>query len=397
VSILALTAGDALAALQAAAGFDAADPFSRRADAARAAAARRDVRGARFGVPRADQLAFFGNDDGARRFAAMLRTIERLGGTLVEIDLAPFQEVARLLYEGPWIAERYVAIRDFFTRQPEALHPVTRRIIEGGARPLAADAFAAYYRLKELQRETAPVWEAIDVLVTPTAGRQYTTAALLADPIRLNSELGTYTNFVNLLDLSAIALPAGMQADGLAFGITLTAPAWHDAALCALADALHRAQDLRLGATGHALSATPPLEAAGARADMVRVAVCGAHMAGLPLNHQLTDRGGRLLRACRTAAAYRLFALPGGPPARPGLLRAAGGAAIAVEVWELPVAAFGSFVAGIPAPLGIGTIELEDGEAVPGFLCEAHATADARDITDRGGWRGWLDEMTRGR
>ncbi len=390
VSLFTLTAGDALAVLAAAEGFDPADPFSRPADAAAAAMAPRSLAGCRLGMPRADQLRFFGNTQGEARFAATLRLAERLGARLVEIDLDPFLETARLLYDGPWIAERYVAIRDFIDRRPEALHPVTRQIIAAGARPTAAEAFAGYYRLRELRRATAPVWQAIDALITPTAGRQYTVAELLADPVKLNSALGYYTNFVNLLDLSAIAVPAGRQEDGLAFGITLTAPAWQDAALCALADALHRAGNETIGALGTPLAATPPLRLAPG-AGTVRLAVCGAHMQGLPLNGQLTERGARLVRACRTAPHYRLFALPGGPPARPGLLRGEGGAAVEVEVWELHSSAFGSFVAGIPAPLGIGSVELEDGETVKGFLCEAHATAAARDITALGGWRRYLE------
>ncbi len=389
VSIFALTAGDALKVLQAAAGFDAADPFSRHQGTA-AGTARWEVAGCRFGVPRADQLEFFGNKEGEQRFTEMLRMIGRLGGTLVEIDFAPFQETARLLYEGPWIAERYVAIRDFVARQPDALHPITRQIIEGGSQPSAADAFSAYYRLKELRRATAPAWQAMDILITPTAGRQYTIAELLADPLRLNTALGYYTNFVNLLDLSAIAMPAGLQTDGLAFGVSLTAAAWHDAALCTLVDALHRAQDLPLGALHRKLAATPKLVPDAAADSCVRIAVCGAHMSGLPLNNQLTARGGRLVRSCRTAVHYRLFALSGGPPQRPGLLRAESGRSIEVEVWELPVAAFGSFVAGVPAPLTIGTVDLEDGEQVKGFLCETYATGGARDITQHGGWRHYL-------
>ena len=390
VSIFALSAGDALEVLESAGGFDANDMFSRAADWDVSAMAPRRLKGCRVGVPHADQLHFFGNDAGAARFAATLSLAERLGATLVDIDLAPFLETARLLYEGPWVAERYVAIRDFLERRPEALHPVTRQIIAGGARPSAADAFAAYYRLQELRRATASAWQAMDVLITPTAGRQYTVAELLADPVTLNSALGYYTNFVNLLDLSAIALPAGRQRDGLAFGVTLTAPAWHDTALCALADELHRAGNDTVGALGTPLRSIPPLSPTPPQ-GLVRIAVCGAHMAGLPLNGQLTERGARLVRACRTAPQYRLFALPGGPPARPGLLREASGAAIAVEVWELSSAAFGSFVAGIPAPLGIGSVALEDGEVVKGFLCEAYATAEAHDITALGGWRRYLE------
>jgi allophanate hydrolase len=388
VSIFALTADDVSDVLAVAGGFDAADPFSRRSSAT-GSPCPREVKGARFGAPQPSQLEYFGNREGARLFDAMLRRIEKLGGELVEIDLAPFLETARLLYEGPWVAERYVAILEFIDRHPDALHPVTRQIIGAGAKPLAAEAFAAYYRLKELQRAIEPVWRKIDVLITPTAGRHYTIAEVLADPIKLNSNLGYYTNFMNLLDLAAVAAPAGIQADGLAFGVTLAAPAWSDEALCALADALHREQNLKLGALDHHL---PPkrTEQAGALQDVVRLAVCGAHMSGLPLNHQLAERGARLQRRCRTAAAYRLFALPGGPPARPGLLRQENGRAIEVEVWEVPVATFGGFVASIPRPLGIGALELEDGEWVKGFICEAYGTKNAQDITDLGSWRRYL-------
>ncbi len=389
VSILALTAADALSVLEVASGFDPADPYSRCPDAAAAGIARRTLASCRFGIPQSDQLQFFGNAAGEACFAAMLRLARRLGANLVEVDFAPFLEVARLLYEGPWIAERYVAIRDFFDRHPEALHPVTRQIIGAGKAPSAADAFAAFYRLRALRRAMEPLWQEIDALMTPTAGRQYTVAELLADPLNLNAALGYYTNFVNLLDLSAIALPAGLQEDGLAFGITLVAPAWHDAALAALADALHRAGNETVGATRLQLATMPPLEASRVAATL-RIAVCGAHMAGLALNGELAGRGARLVRACRTAPHYRLYALPGGPPARPGLLRREPGRAIEVEVWELPFAAFAGFVAGIPAPLGIGTVALDDGETVQGFLCEAYAVADAEDITDLGGWRRYL-------
>jgi allophanate hydrolase len=388
VSIFALTADDARDVLAVAGGFDAADPFSRTADTPDRLCPQ-EIEGARFGVPHASELEYFGNAEGPQLFDALLRRIQKMRGELVEIDFAPFLETARLLYEGPWVAERYVAIRDFIDRHPEALFPVTRQIISDGARPLAADAFAAYYRLKELQRIVEPVWRTIDVLITPTAGRHYTIAEMLVDPIKLNSNLGYYTNFMNLLDLAAVAVPAGFQSDGLAFGATLAARAWSDQALCALADALQRDQNLRLGALKHNL---PPKrqERASAPQGVVRLAVCGAHMSGLSLNHQLTERGARLYRRCRTAAAYRLFALPGGPPARPGLLRADNGRAIEVEVWEVPLAAFGSFVAGIPGPLGIGSLELEDGEYVSGFICEANGTKDARDITELGGWRRYL-------
>jgi allophanate hydrolase len=389
VSIFALTSSDALTVLDVMTGFDAADPFSRQPPP-NLDKLSLDIAGCRFGVPRAKDLDFFGNGEGERLFSAMLRSIEVRGGTLVEIDFTPFLEAARLLYHGPWLAERYVAIQDFFDRQPDAVHPTTRQIIEGGTKPSAAESFKGYYRLKELQRVIAALWRSMDVLMTPTAGRQYSINEMIADPIRLNNALGYYTNYVNLLDLAAIAVPAGLQPDGLAFGITLLAPAWRDVVLCELADVLHRAQDLPLGATAHKVATTPELTKRTSRAEVMHLAVCGAHMSGLPLNHQLAERGGRLVRSCRTAPHYQLFALPGGPPLRPGLIRREPGASIALEIWELPIATLGGFLAGIPPPLTIGNVEIEDGAPVKGFLCEAHATAEARDVTEFGGWRQYL-------
>ena len=386
VSIFALCSDDARDVLSVAKGFDAADPFSRQDSPA---ALSSQIAGTRFGVPRREDLQFFGNHEGERLFNSTLESIAGLGGVLVEIDLRPFLEAARLLYEGPWVAERYVAIRDFFDKNQEALHPVTRQIIAGGARPTAADAFAAYYRLKKLRRVTEAAWRRMDALVTPTAARHYTIAEMLADPIRLNSNLGAYTNFMNLLDLSGVAIPTGFQADGLPFGITLAAPAFSDAALLNLGDEIHRAASLPLGATGAEMPAKRP---AASSTGTVKVAVCGAHMSGLPLNSQLLDRGARLVRTARTAPLYRLYALPGGPPARPGMVRVDDGDAIEVEVWAVPTSEFGGFVDAVPPPLAIGTVELADGENVKGFVCESYGVADAADITELGGWRRYLEE-----
>ena len=387
VSIFALTAADAAAVLRSARGFDAADPFSRRA-APPARALPRSFVGCRIGVPREDQLQFFGNPETPGLFSRFVKTLTGLGAERVEIDFAPFLETARLLYEGPWVAERYVAIREFIERQPKALHPVTAAIISGATRHSAIDTFAAYYRLKELRRQTAPVWDAIDLLVTPTAGTIYRIAELEADPIRLNSNLGYYTNYMNLLDLSAIAVPAGFQADGLPFGATLAAPAFADEELCVLGETAQRAMVKTMGATGLALPAREKQSLQNS--NSISIAVCGAHMSGLPLNHQLTERGARLARTCRTAPDYRLFALTDFKPPRPGMLRAESGAPIEVEVWDVPATAFGSFVEGIPAPLGIGTVKLEDGAQVKGFLCEAYAAQGARDITSLGSWRQFI-------
>ncbi|HUN68068.1 MAG TPA: allophanate hydrolase [Burkholderiales bacterium] len=385
ISIFALTAGDAAAVLRAARGFDSADPYSRRVPAAGLRATPTTFAGCRFGVPRPSQLKFFGNPDTPRLYDAALGRLEQMGGVRVEIDFEPFLAAARLLYEGPWVAERFVAIRDFMEQRPEALHPVTRTIIGGAGKFSAADAFSAFYRLKDLQRATAPVWDNVDILVTPTAGTIYRIAEVEADPIFTNSNLGYYTNFLNLLDLAAIAVPAGFQGNGLPFGITLVAPAFADDALCALGDAAHRAAATGMGATRKPLPLAQPL--AEADPASIRIAVCGAHMSGLPLNFQLVERGARLACKCRTAPQYRFYALTEFSPARPGLVRAPEGASIEVEVWEMPAGGFASFVAGIPPPLCIGTVLLEDGSQVKGFLCEAHAVRSARDISSLGSWR----------
>jgi len=384
VSIFALTAADAAAVFDAAAKFDSGDPYARRE---RIAFAPASIAGGRIGVPRAGQLEFFGNRDAEHLFAAAVAQLGPLGGTRIEIDLAPFLAAARLLYEGPWVAERYLAIRDFIDQHPASLHPVTRQIIAGGAKPTAADYFAAQYKLQALIREAEPVWSAVDFMMIPTAGTIYTIDEVGADPVRLNSNLGIYTNFVNLMDLCAIAVPAGFMPNGLPFGVTLVGSAFSDRALCALGDELQRALVATLGATRLPLPA-PAVRAARAPAA-VRVAVCGAHLSGLPLNRQLTERGARLLRACRTAPCYRLYALTGFSPPRPGMLRDEGGQAIEVEVWEMSAESFGGFVDGIPAPLGIGTVELEDGELVKGFVCESYATRGAEDVSHLGGWRAY--------
>ncbi len=333
----------------------------------------------------------------ARLFARAVARARELGFCVEPIDFEPFLETARLLYEGPWTAERYAAIEALIDAKPDALHPVTHRIIAGARSLSAVAAFKAQYLLMELKRRSENAWDEIDVLMTPTAGTIFTVTDVERDPIDLNSRLGYYTNFVNLLDLAAVAVPAGFRADALPFGITLIGPRATDRALLALAARLHHAAADRLGAmpwTLPAASPTPPAPPplAISSPDIMALAVCGAHMDGLPLNCELRDRGGRLLRKARTAACYRLFALPGGR--RPGLLRVSeGGAPIELEVWGIRAADFGSFMRGIPAPLGIGTVELEDGECVPGFLCEAHALERAEDITRCGSWRGYLAEL----
>jgi allophanate hydrolase len=383
VSVFALDVADAQAVMAIAAGFDQDDAYSRAAEPGPVARQR-----FRFGVP--TRLEFHGDAEAARLYAQAAGRLAQLGGEAVPIDFTPFREAAQLLYEGPWVAERYAAIQPFIEAHPQALHPVTRDIIEPAIGASAVSAFQAQYRLAHLKRRADVTLEGLDFVLTPTTPTIYRIDAVESDAIRLNSRLGLYTNFMNLLDYAAIAVPAGFGANGLPYGVTLFGPAFSDDALAVYGDRLHRALALPLGATGRRGDAAYT-GAATAREAMLRVVVCGAHLSGLPLNHQLTERGGRLLAATQTAPRYRFYALPGGPPHRPGLIRQPeGGARIEVEVWELPAARFGSFVAGIPAPLGIGTVELADGSREKGFICEGYAAQGARDITALGSWRRFL-------
>jgi allophanate hydrolase len=383
VSIFALTAQDAASVLDVAEGFDAEDPYARKLGNA-------VIPSLRFGVPRREQLEFFGDSEYARLFDASIARLESSGGVRVDIDFAPFLDAARLLYEGPWVAERYAAVGRFMDAHPEALFPVTARIIAGGRKPSAVDAFEGEYQLKALRRASEAAWSQVDFIVTPTAGTIYTIAAVDADPIRLNATLGYYTNFMNLFDLAGVAVPAGFRSDGLPFGITLVGPPSSDRALLALADTLHRSSVTTLGAMNVQVSPSSA-EAPALATGYVALAVCGAHMEGLALNHQLRDRGGYFMQRTQTSPSYRLFALPGGPPQRPGLVRvSSGGAAIDIEIWALPTEQLGSFVAGIPEPLGIGKVELETGALVSGFICEGYAASGAADITRFGGWRAYL-------
>lgn len=383
VSIFARSVAEAHAVLTVAAGFDAADPFSRRL-AVRAPWAPPTVR---LAVPDRTSLAVL-DEAPARAFEATLSRLPALGISVVEIDFAPFVEVANLLYEGPWVAERYTVVADLLTRNDDVVLPVIEEVI-GKARAFdAADAFRALYRLKALTRQIEATTSPFDALLVPTTTAVPTLAAVEADPIGLNNRLGTYTNFVNLLDMCAVTVPAGALGGAPAGSVTVLARSGQDGLAAALADRIHRDDATRLGAA-------PPVPfpaAAAPVAGEMALAAVGAHMSGLPLNHELTARGGRLVRAAQTASDYRLFALPAGPPHRPGLVRVPGGegAAIAVEVWAMPVETVGELLAGVPAPLAIGTLTLSDGSAVKGFLCEAAAVADARDVTHFGGWRAFL-------
>lgn len=389
ISIFGLTVSDAMTVLSAAAGYDAEDAYSRRAPAGWQPAPAPRPKHFRFGVPRRDQLKFFDNMAAEQLFEAGVARMNALGGEPVEIDYAPFAEAAALLYAPAGTAERTAALNAFLEQKAEAMHPVTRRIVEAGRLASGVDVHRHYYRIRELQQATAAVWHDIDVMLVPTSGTIYSVADLAAEPILFNSNLGYYTNFVNYFDLAAIAVPSGFQPDGLPAGITLIGPRFTEATLAAIGDAFHQAAGLSLGATGHPLP-EPPDAGKPSCFPHISIAVFGAHMSGLPLNHQLLDLGGRLTGACRTAADYRLHALPG-RIARPGLVRVgSGGVSVDGEIWQLPAAAFGVFVAQIPTPLGIADVTLEDGDIVKGFVCEAAGAAGSPDISSFGGWRAWL-------
>ncbi|UHD15294.1 allophanate hydrolase [Thiocapsa bogorovii] len=411
VSLFTLDLADANQLMPIVAGFDPEDPFARPAPSPPLRDQGATDASFRFGVP--STLEWFGDKVSERLFEATVRRLGALGGEAVTIDFTPFSEAARLLYEGPWVAERYAAVEDWIRTRPETLHPVTRAIIEPAAEARAVDAFKAQYRLAEIKRKTDALLLDLDCVLTLTIATPYRIAQVAADPIRLNSNLGYYTNFMNLLDLAAVSVPAGMRPDGLPFGVTLFAPAFSDAVLAQLAERLHLDPGQTAwptqGATGYPVSAVAtggasrlaaepsdmPHASASKPDDSIPenlpLVVCGAHLSGLALNHQLIERGAHLLCATKTAPRYRLYALPGGPPERPGLIRVpTDGVAIEVEVWALPQTAVGSFLGGIPAPLGLGSVELADGRWEKGFICEGFAAEGARDISELGGWRAYL-------
>lgn len=388
VSIFALTTQDAFSALHVLAGKDGRDPYSRSMDigAFRALGSR-----TRIGVPRAADRFFFGDRSAEAAFGEAERIAGRLGATLVDVDLAVFFETAELLYNGAWVAERTAAVGDFVARRPEDVHPVTRTIISGGFEKSAVDVFRGMYRLAELREKARTALAAVDMLMLPTVPAPCTVKDVEADPIGLNSKLGTYTNFVNLLDLSGVAVPATLAADGTPFGVTFLAPAGQDALIAGFGAAFHAATGLPLGALGVS-PPPPPSFPEVAEADNVPVAVVGAHLSDMPLNGELKALGARLLGAGMTAKDYQLFLLEDGAVPRPGLLRvpAGTGAAVEVETWAVPVESLGRFVAAIPPPLSMGTVRLAGGAQVKGFLVEAEAVRNARNITSFGGWRAFL-------
>jgi len=362
VSVFAASVDDAVQVAGVLGGFDPEDPYSR----ARPAVAEFRVPSRRLAIP--SQLSWFGDEGQEQAWNEALGRWRALGYSLVPIDPAPLFAMAALLYEGPWVAERLAGLNGFYPTHADHIEPVVRRIFDGAARFDATDVFRAEDRRRELARVISGLWSDCDALLVPTTPCVYTVEQVMADPLGTNANLGTWTNFVNLADLCALAVPAGRRSDRLPFGVTLIGQAWDDAGLAAL------------GREWEGWS------------DEVEVAVVGAHLSGMPLNPLLTRRGARLVRSGKTAPQYKLFALEDQTPPKPGLIRVAeGGAPVALEVWSLPRAAYGAFVAEIGSPLGIGTLELDDGRRVQGFLCEAWATHGRRDITEFGGWRAWVE------
>jgi allophanate hydrolase len=362
-------------------GHDPADPFSRAATPAALPAS------LRIGVLQGAEREFFGNAEVEALYDAAIERALSLGATILPFDYAPFREAAALLYDGPWVAERLAAVEGFFATNEADFDPTVRRIIAGAKGYTAVDAFNGLYRLNAIRQQVAPVWDAVDVLMLPTSPTTCTVAQMLADPVVRNSQFGRYTNFVNLMGLAAIAVPAGFGPSGLPAGVTLIGPAFSDEALVPFAGAMHAAAACGMGHDRAA--AVPPASLPSIPAGWLPIAVVGAHLSGMPLNHELTGPGGVKLAETTTTPTYRLYALPGTVPPKPGLVHdpAFTGPGIAVEVWALPASAFGAFVARIPAPLGIGKLTLADGSAVSGFLCEAHAVQNAQEITAFGGWR----------
>ncbi len=378
VSILSKRAGDALRVLKAAAKPDPKDFLSRPLVASKGAAWHSSK--FRLGVPQNSGLEFFGDAEAEKLYRASIERLVALGATLVEIDYSPFRETADLLYSGPWVAERLAAIENFAMANEAEMNPVVAKIILGARKHSAVDTFRAIYRLSELRLRADAEWRSMDCLLLPTTGTTFTHVQIAEDPFGRNTQLGFYTNFVNLLDLSALAIPAGFRPNGLPFGVTLVAPAMAEESLTATAECF-------LG-EGNATSLPN---------GFLEVAVVGAHLTGMPLNSQLTSRGAFLRETSRTSPEYKLYALANSIPPKPGLSRVPGfqGPGIQVEIWAIPETEFGSFVAGIPAPLGIGTARLGDGRDLKCFIAENFALADATEITRFGGWRAYVASLNR--
>ena len=372
VSIFTNNLEDANSVLSVASSFDADDAYARKAAFVVKAGAPVTI-----GVPAPEDLYTL-NPEYETLFNRAVAKLRKNGIKVVEIDFKPFAAAAKLLYQGPWVAERYHAVGEFIERNLDRVDESVATIIRGAKSVTGYSTFDGFYELQRLKRLADAELAKVDCIMTPTTPTQFTHAEIAENPILNNTELGYYNNFMNLLDYAALAVPGGRTGSGLGFGVTFFADAQTDLLL-------QQAAGLLLG------EPTEYLNGAFAEPESIPVAVCGAHLEGMPLNWQLTLRDATLLQKTTTAPCYQFYALAGGPPFRPGLQRVEqGGEAIDVEVWSVPKNMFGSFVAGIPAPLGIGKLELADGSWVPGFICEPYGLQGAVDITAMKSWREYM-------
>ena len=394
VSVFAETCTDAQQVLQVLRGKDPKDPYSREASPGENAAPWLNS-GFRFGVPSQETLEFFGDNESRDCYERAIKELIALGGESVSFDYSPFREAAALLYNGPWVAERLAALESFVGDNHDAMEPTVAQIISGASRFTAVETFAAQYRLQELRSRCVALLSQIDFLLLPTTPTTYTIEEVQLSPFELNSRLGYYTNFVNLLDFAAVATPAGLKASGLPFGVSLISCAFSDDGLLAMADRLHRRLATYLGGSNRLLADSPTFRSSATPAGCVLMAVVGAHLTGQPLNWQLTTRKARLVRTIRSHSDYRLFVLPDSVPAKPGLVfePGFGGLGIELEVWAMPEETVGSFLNAIPSPLSLGTVLLADGTRVKGFLCEPAGIVGAKEITNLGGWRAYLNSL----
>lgn len=385
ITVFAANTADADRVRRVAQGDDARDPYARTG--AQRSLPTKDFR---FAVLTESEREFFGDTQAAQMYAQSIERLSALGGVAVEFDYKPFREAAALLYAGGFVAERLEPLRYFLRDHAEDMYPTVRGIISGAQKFTAADLFADMNALETLRRKAEKAWSAFDLMLLPTTPTIYSVEEMQAEPVLLNSRLGLYTNFVNLLDYCAVAVPAGFRDNGLPFGVSLIAPAFADDALAALAQRLHISGAFGLGVDRNATISESTMSVPND--DRITIAVVGAHLTGMPLNHELTGPGGTLLRQTRTTKNYRFYVLPNTTPKKPGLVFSpdAEGPGIELELWSLPAAAFGQFVARIPSPLGIGKLKLEDGTEASGFLCEAYAVAGAQEITELGGWRAYI-------
>ena len=387
ISIFALTVVDATAVAEVMEGFDVTDSYSRVNPATAPAKFSAQLK---LAIPK--QLEFFGDAQSADAFQQALTELKNLGAELTEIDFSAFSQLANQLYQGSWVAERTAAVADLLETSVPDFDPTVLEIIQKGQQYTAVDAYNAEYLKQELARDIQQTLAQFDALVVPSSPTIHTLAEMAEAPIENNSQFGTYTNFTNLADLSAIAVPAGFRADGLPFGITLIAPAWHDTALANFAEKWQNHLKLPLGAVGKTLPEVASVISAPS-AQHFRVAVVGAHLTGMPLNFQLTTRQAVHVETTTTSADYVLYALPGTVPPKPGLARQEAGQKIIVELWDIPKARFGEFVAEIPTPLGMGNVELADGRWVKGFICEPYGLDGAKNISEFGGWRAYIQSL----